>query len=177
MGGAGRQDTLGIKGCVSSLLLSPCKSGSHSHGLEIPAPDLRWTVVDCVCLLWKDLVYWGSTLALAGGWWEYNHSTSAIHLQHAASWHLLSKTDLYLVTTCVMCMWETVTGLMPLSHKENFVFTCSLPYCSNTLCAITPNLPSSSRTTMRPPRSPESRYYSAHQPKLVGFHGNQAAGV
>lgn len=74
--------------------------------------------------------------------------------------------------------WEKmVTRLMPPFHRESFIFSCSLPYYSNTLCAISPNRPSSAPTTVFPPRSPESHHSSAHQPKLLGSHGYQAAGV
>lgn len=42
--------------------------------------------------------------------------------------------NLYLVTTCVTCVRKMVTRSTPPFHKEGFVFSCSLPCYSNTLC-------------------------------------------
>lgn len=49
---------------------------------------------------------------------------------------------------------------------QRVVFSVALPHDSNTLSAFTPNLPSSTPSTTFPTGSPESRYSSAHPPKL-----------
>lgn len=140
------------------------------------SPDLHWRFsiesVDCV-KHWLTKVLWH---------WQEVDGNIIIPAQLFVFSNLCPDTcwvqQIYSLSPWVRCLRETVTGLMLPFLKILFSsLIVSSVIVTPCFYSIYPNLSLPPPTTKLPPRSPENHCYSIHQPKLVGSHGNQAAGV